>query len=84
MLKAAEANVKEAQAAYAAGKIPFLNLVEAQRNRVMLRDRFYEAIAETARRRAALERVIGGSGPLTPPGQLVPPRLMPEPRPPAP
>ena len=84
VLKAAEANVKEAQAAYAAGKIPFLNLVEAQRNRVMLRDRFYEAIAETARRRAALERVIGGSGPLTPPGQPVPPRLMPEPRPPAP
>jgi outer membrane protein TolC len=60
ILKAADANVKEAQAGYAAGKVPFLNLVEAQRNRVMLRDRYYEALAEAARRRAALERATGG------------------------
>jgi outer membrane protein, heavy metal efflux system len=66
-LKAADANVKEAQAGYAVTKVPFLNLVEAQRNRTMLKDRYYEALAETARRRAALERVIGGSDPLTPP-----------------
>ncbi len=81
-LKAAEANVKEAQAGYAAGKTPFLNLVEAQRSRVMLRDRYYEVIAEAARRRAALERAVGGSGPLTPsdrPGRPAP-RPMPEPR----
>ena len=41
--------------------MPFLNLVEAQRSRVALRDRYYEAIAEAARRRAALERAAGGS-----------------------
>lgn len=85
VLKAAEANVKEAQAAYAAAKVPFLNLIEAQRNRVMLRERYYETLADTARRRAVLERVIGGSDQLSPPGQpLPPPRPMPEPRRPNP
>lgn len=84
VLKAAEANVKEAQAGYAATKIPFLNLVESQRNRVMLRDRYYEAIAETSRRRATLERFIGYSNPLTPPHQPVPSHPLPESRPPAP
>lgn len=62
VLKAAAANVKEAQAAYSTGKIPFLNLVEAQRNHVMLKDRYFEAIAELARRRAALDRAVGASG----------------------
>ncbi len=60
VLKAADANVKEAQAGYAGTKIPFLNLIEAQRNRVMLKDRYFEALGETARRRAALERAVGG------------------------
>jgi cobalt-zinc-cadmium efflux system outer membrane protein len=60
ILKAAEANVKEAQTAYANSKIPFLNLLDAQRNRVALTDRFYEAVAESARRRATLGRVVGG------------------------
>jgi outer membrane protein TolC len=59
VLPAAEANVKEAQSGYVAGRVPFLNLVEAQRNRVGLRNRYYEAIAESLRRRAALERVVG-------------------------
>jgi cobalt-zinc-cadmium efflux system outer membrane protein len=59
ILKAAEANVKEAQTAYINAKIPFLNFLEAQRNRVALTDRYYEAVAESARRRAALERVVG-------------------------
>jgi outer membrane protein TolC len=63
ILKAAEANVKAAQAAYITGKIPFLSLVEAQRNLVGLRDRYYEAVADYFRRRAALERAVGG--PLT-------------------
>ena len=66
-LKAAEANVKEAQAGYAATKIPFLNLIEAQRNRVALKDRYFEAAAEAVRRRAALERAVGL--PLSPPGR---------------
>jgi outer membrane protein TolC len=63
VLPAAEANVKEAQVAYTNNKIPFLNLIEAQRNRVALKDRYYEVVAESARRRAALERAVGGSLP---------------------
>ena len=60
ILKAADANVKAAQTAYATAKIPFLSLVEAQRNAVSLRDRYYEALADYFRRRAALERAAGG------------------------
>lgn len=59
ILPAAEANVKAAQAAYTTGKVPFLSLVEAQRNVVELRDRYYEVIADYYRRRAALERAVG-------------------------
>ena len=58
-LPAAEANVKEAQASYVAGKTPFLALVEAQRNVIALRERRIEAKAETFRRRATLDRVVG-------------------------
>jgi outer membrane protein TolC len=60
ILKAAEANVKAAQFAYITTKIPFLSLIEAQRNAVTLRDRYYEALADYFRRRAELERAIGG------------------------
>jgi outer membrane protein TolC len=60
ILKAAEANVKAAQSAYVTGRIPFLSLIEAQRNVVNLRDRYYEAQADYFRRRAALERAVGG------------------------
>jgi outer membrane protein TolC len=61
ILPAAEANVRAAQFAYATAKVPFLSLIEAQRNLILLRDRRYEAIADYFRRRAMLERVIGGS-----------------------
>ena len=67
ILPAAAANVKEAQAGYTNNKIPFLNLVEAQRNAVGLKDRYYEAVAEVARRRAVLERAVGV--PLPAPGR---------------
>jgi outer membrane protein TolC len=60
ILPATEANVKAAQSAYVTGKIPFLSLIEAQRNVVTLRDRYYETLAEYYRRRATMERVIGG------------------------
>jgi outer membrane protein TolC len=60
ILKAAEANVKAAQSAYTTGKVPFLSLIEAQRNVVNLRDRYYEVLADYFRRRAALERAVGG------------------------
>jgi outer membrane protein TolC len=65
ILPVAEANVKAAQSGYTTGKIPFLNLIEAQRNLVNLRDRNYEATADCFRRLATLERVIGA--PLPPP-----------------
>jgi outer membrane protein TolC len=59
ILPTARQNVKAAQSAYVTGKIPFLSLIEAQRNVVSLQDRYYEALAEYHRRRATLERVVG-------------------------
>jgi outer membrane protein TolC len=60
-------NVEEARSAYESGRIPFVTLIEAQRTVVMLRDRYYEAVADLFRRRAALERAVGGPlGPATP------------------
>jgi outer membrane protein, heavy metal efflux system len=64
ILPAALANVKAAQSAYVTAKVPFLSLIEAERNFVVLRDRRYEVIADYFRRRATLERVVGG--PLVP------------------
>jgi outer membrane protein TolC len=60
VLPAAKKNVDAAQVAYSNGKIPLLSLIEAERNLIGLRDRFYEATAEYGRRRATLERVTGG------------------------
>jgi len=60
ILPAAEKNVKSAEAAYTNTKIPFLSLVEAQRNAVSLRDRYYEVLADYFRRRAELDRAVGG------------------------
>lgn len=59
ILPAAIENVKAARTAYAIGRIPFLALIESQRNLIELRDRYYEAIAEYHRRRATLDRVVG-------------------------
>jgi outer membrane protein TolC len=64
ILRDAKANVEAAQPAYRTGQIPAQSLVEAERNLTMLRDRYYEAAAEYFRRRAALERAVGG--PLAP------------------
>jgi outer membrane protein TolC len=60
ILPAARENIKAAQSAYETGKVPFLSLIEAQRSLVELRDRYYEAVAGYFRRRAMLERVVGG------------------------
>ena len=59
-LPAARRNVELAISEYAVNKVTFLSLIEAQRNLVELRDRYYEVMAELLRRRAALERVTGG------------------------
>ncbi|MBN9524027.1 TolC family protein [bacterium] len=72
ILPAAELNVKSARAAYTAGQVPFLTLIEAQRNAVELRDRYYEAIAGYGRRTASLDRVIGGGALPSPPGPASP------------
>lgn len=66
ILPAAKSNIDAAQSAYLTGKVPFLSLVEAERNLVMLRDRRNEALAEYLRRRATLERVTGGPLPAAP------------------
>lgn len=63
IVPAAEANVKAAQSAYVNGKTPFLSLIEAQRNLIGLRDRYYETMADYHRRKANLDRVVGGNVP---------------------
>ena len=60
ILSDAELNVKSAQTSYTTGKIPAVTLLDAERNLIDLRDRRYEALAEAFRRRAALERAVGG------------------------
>ncbi len=60
ILPATQSNVDAARSAYETGKTPFLTLIEAQRNRVGLRDRYFEALADYYRRKATLERVVGG------------------------
>jgi cobalt-zinc-cadmium efflux system outer membrane protein len=59
ILPAAQANIKAAQSAYVTGKIPFLSLIEAQRNLIMLRERYDEMVAAQHRARAALDRAAG-------------------------
>ncbi len=59
ILPAARSNVEAARSAYETGKIPFLSLIEAQRNQVQLLERSYEAIADYFRRKAAMERATG-------------------------
>lgn len=76
ILPAARENVKSAQAAYVTGKVPFLSLIEAERSLIGLLDRYYEAVAESVRRWAALERVVGGP----PAAAATPNKPLPEPR----
>lgn len=56
---AAKANVEAAQTAYVTGKIAFLSLVEAQRQKTSIQDRYYETVTDYHRRLATLERVVG-------------------------
>jgi cobalt-zinc-cadmium efflux system outer membrane protein len=60
VLPAAEQNLKAAQSAYVTAKIPFLSLIEAERELIRLRDRYEELVADYYRRLAALERAVGG------------------------
>jgi outer membrane protein TolC len=61
ILPDAELNVKTARADYKTGQVPAISVIEAERTRLALRDRYYEAVADYHRRLAALERASGGS-----------------------
>jgi outer membrane protein TolC len=61
ILPKAKDNREAAESAYEKGLIPFVSLIDARRNEFMLRERFHEAVAEYHRRRAALERAVGGT-----------------------
>jgi outer membrane protein, heavy metal efflux system len=73
ILQDAESNIKAARNAYTAGQIPLLSLLEAQRNLVDLRDRYYEKVANYFQRRATLERAVGE--PFAPTADPAPPTL---------
>jgi outer membrane protein TolC len=75
-LPAARQNVAVAQAGYEAGREDFLRLVIAQRQFIHLRDKYQEAIANYHRRRAELERVVGGPLPSASQGEPIPPGRM--------
>jgi outer membrane protein TolC len=60
LLSAAELNVRTAQAAYRTAQIPFVTLIGAERELIGLRERYYEVVADYYRRRAALQRDVGG------------------------
>jgi cobalt-zinc-cadmium efflux system outer membrane protein len=59
ILKAARENVEAARSGFGANRVPFLNLIEAQRSAVGLEERAYEAQADYFRRLATLQRVVG-------------------------
>lgn len=74
LLGQADRSVQAARRSYEAGQVPAVSVIEAERTRLVLRDRYYESVANYFRRLATLERVTGG--PLTPPSNQVacPPR----------
>jgi outer membrane protein TolC len=60
ILKDAQDNLEAARPAYKTGLIPASNVVEAERTLVELKERYYQAIADYFRRRAALDRAVAG------------------------
>ncbi|HEX7450249.1 MAG TPA: TolC family protein [Pirellulales bacterium] len=72
ILPAAQLNVQSALAAYESGG-DFLRLIAAQRQLIVLQERYQEAIADYHRRRIELERVVGGPLNTTPLTEQIPP-----------
>src|SRR4029079_17703391 len=70
ILPRARENRETAKSAYEKTLIPFISLIDALRNEVSLQDRYYEAVADYFRRRAALERATGGPLAPWPPAEL--------------
>jgi outer membrane protein TolC len=60
ILPDAELNVKTAREDYKTGQVPAIAVIEAERNRLNLFNQNYEVITDYFRRRAALERAVGG------------------------
>jgi outer membrane protein, heavy metal efflux system len=61
LLRDADLNVQAARKSYETGLVPAVSVIEAERTRLALRDRYYEAVADYFRRLATLERAAGGS-----------------------
>ena len=59
-LPALQQNVEAARVNYDVGKTTFLDLVQAQRQLITIRERQQEAVTSYHRGRVALERVIAG------------------------
>ena len=72
-LPAAGQNVVSARSDYVANRGDFLRLVSAQRQLLMLQEKHQEAIAGYLVRLAELERVVGGSIPMEPAAEAIPP-----------
>jgi outer membrane protein TolC len=60
ILPAVQRNIESARINYAANRLDFLRLIEAQRQLRMQQEKYYQSIAEYHRRLAELERAIGG------------------------
>jgi outer membrane protein TolC len=80
-------DVQTARKSYETGLVPAVSVIEAERTRLALRDRYYEAVADYFRRLATLERAADGSLAPWPPGAAACPpgtcpagRLVPTPR----
>ena len=61
LLVNADRNVLAARQSYELGQVPAVSVIEAERSRLALRDRYFETVADYFRRLAALERAAGGS-----------------------
>ena len=72
ILPAARLNVQSALAVYESGG-DFLRLIAAQRQLIVLQERFQEAVADYHRRRIELERVVGGPLSMAPPAEQIAP-----------
>jgi cobalt-zinc-cadmium efflux system outer membrane protein len=60
ILPASSENVSAAVAGYTAGTVDFLRLIQAQREKIELQEKHQTAVTELHRRRAELERAVGG------------------------
>ncbi len=60
ILPPADHSVQAARASYMAGKLDFLRLVESQRQLLMLKEQYYDAMAQLYQRITELNRAVGG------------------------